>query len=108
MNRRTLQIKIAPLGIGTNEAVQISRFELVCLEREGFKVAHAEVAGPGVKKIGERKRRKSRIPTRAAATDREPPRIRVAAPRQISGRVDAIGHVDDTPASLEALAPNLR
>src|SRR5690349_9548876 len=104
MDRRALDVKFTPLRIGSDEAIEITRFEFMRVLRERFKVANAIVAGACFENVAKRKRAKGRIATRAAAANRQPVPIGFAGSDEITGGVDAIVDIDDAPAAVEAFS----
>src|ERR1044071_6195768 len=104
MDRRTLEVKIASIGIWTDQAIEIAGFELVGIFGEGFQVANAVVTGAGGETIAEGERAQGCIPPGAAAANRQAVGIDLAARDEMTRAVDAIIDVDDTPSPGEALS----
>ena len=104
MDRRTLDVKIASLGVGADQAVEIARLELVGVLRQRFEVADAVVAGAGFENIAEGERAQRRVAAGAAAGDHQAVAVDFAAFGQIARAVDAIVDVDDAPLAVEPFA----
>ncbi len=101
MNRRAFDVKIAPLGIGADQAVEIARLELVRVLGQRFEIADAVVARAGFENVAEGQRAERRVAAGAAAADRQAVAVDFAAFDEIARAVDAIIDVDDAPLAVE-------
>jgi len=70
VDRRALDVEIAPIGIGADQAVEIARLELVRVFGQRFEIGDAVVAGAGFENITESERAERRISAGAATMDR--------------------------------------
>src|SRR5215212_4195489 len=99
--RRALDVEVRALWVGSDQAVEITRFELVGLPRQSLDVADAEVARAGGESIPERERAERGVAARASAGDHQPLSIHEPAPGEVIRPVGAVVDVDDTPHTLE-------
>ncbi len=104
VDRRTLDVQVARLRVGADQAVEISRLELVRVARERFEIADSVVARARAKRVAEGERRKRRIAAGAAAADRNAFTVDAARFREVFDEVFAVVHVDDAPLAVESLA----
>ena len=86
MDRRALDVEIAPIGIGADQAVEIARLELVGVFGQRFEIADAVVAGAGSENIAESERAERCVAAGASATDRQSIAVDFAAFRRDSAR----------------------
>ena len=104
MDRRALAVDVGSGRPRADQRVEVARLELVRLARQRLEIADAEVARAGVEEVAEGERGERRVAAGAAAADREPPAVDVAARDQEARRGDDVVDVDDAPAAGEALA----
>src|SRR6516165_9215791 len=101
--RRAFAIALFFLRIGSNEPIEIARFELVGIARERSRVAHAVVACAALEEIPKHERRKRRVASGAAAGNDDALVVDGALAGQEFRAVDAVIDVDDAPVSIEPL-----
>src|SRR5260370_11592291 len=104
MNRRSLIIESALLGIWTDQAVEIARLEFVRVPGERFEIADAVIADSGHKGISEGQRAQRGVAPRAAAADRHALAVHQSARREVFRAVDAVVDIDDAPFPAKPLA----
>src|SRR5215212_51019 len=102
--RRALGVEVSPIRVGSDQAVEITRLELVGLPRQGLDVADAEMARAGGERIPERERAERCVAACAAAGDHQPLSVHEPAPGEVNRPVGAVVDVDDTPHALEPTA----
>ena len=101
---RALPVHVLGLGIGTDETVEVARFELVGVGCQGLGVGHAVVAGAGREVVAEGQGTQRRVPAGAAAPDDEPRAVDETFRGQVSSGIDTVVHVDDAPLASKSLA----
>jgi hypothetical protein len=92
------------LGIGANQPGQLVRLERGGLVAEGLQIGDAEPAGAGGKGLLRGECAQGRETTRAFAADHQPPPIHLPRLDQRTGRVQAVGDIQDAPLAGQALA----
>src|SRR5712692_4327288 len=103
MNRRTLTIEILSLRVRTDQALLVTRFELVRVSRQGFEVANAVVARACPEKITKSERAQCGVAAGAAAGDGQPFPVYLTPLNQEASAVHAVVYVHDSPLAFEPL-----
>src|SRR5581483_1634505 len=98
-----LAVEVEALRVGTDQAVQIARLELVGVAGEELQVGNAEEAGAGGEAVAEGEHRQRRVPARATAVDGQARTVDAPLAHQVQRAVDAVLDVDDPPGAVEAL-----
>src|SRR5262245_2716052 len=104
MNRRACDVKIPPLLIGANQAVEIARLELMGVLCQSFQIADSIVAGAGFEEVTESQRAKGCVTSGAASSDGNSVPVYVSTLDKIPCAIHAIVDIDDTPSILEPLS----
>ena len=97
---RALVVKVLTLRVGADQPIQITGLELVGVLGQGFQVADAIVAGPGLKYLLERQGRQGGVPTGAAAVDGQAVAVCFAFGDDIQRGVAAVVNIHDAPSSV--------
>src|SRR5262245_21415797 len=105
MNRRASVIHLFRGRIGSNERVEVARFELVRILREHLDVADPVVTGAGLEDIRmECESGQSRVATGAAAANRQTIGVSLAGRDKKSRGGHHVIDVENAPLTIEALA----
>ena len=99
---RALAVESRRFRIGPDEAVEVTRLELVGVGGQALEVGDAVVAGAGLEDIVERERAQRGVAAGAAAADGTAGRRRPRRARRGMRAGDAVVDVDDAPRALEA------
>src|SRR5262249_52648754 len=104
MHGRALSVKSGGFGKRSDEALFISRFELMRVVHQRLQISHTEIAGAGSKDIIKNKREWGFIPAGAAAAYGHKLAVHIAAVFEISRGIDAILDIDNAPIPFQPLA----
>ena len=103
MNRRARLIDILAFRVGPDQIVRVTGLELMGVARQRFEVADPVMARPGPKRIAKSQRAQGRISPGAAAGNRQPLGIDLAAGDQVVRAVDTVVHIDYPPLAVQTL-----
>src|SRR5687768_8924330 len=105
VNRRAGAILLARLGIRTDEAIQVSRLELVRVAGKHLDVTDAVIARSGVEDPGlKRERRQRRVAAGAAAANNQARCIGQSGPDEMLRRPRHVLDVGDSPLPAQGIA----
>src|SRR6202045_2212016 len=102
--RRALAIERLLLRVGSDQPVEIARFELVGVAGKRSRIAHAVIARPARKEVAERERRERGVAAGAAAADHAAPTVDAPVLGQEACAGDAVVHIDHAPAQMQSIA----
>jgi hypothetical protein len=104
MDGRAVLVDGFGLGVGADQPVEVARLELVSVACHGLQVADAVMGGAGGEDVVEGERREGGVAAGAAAADREPSRVDIAARDEELSARDAVVDIVDAPSVTEGLA----
>ena len=104
MDRRALDVHVAPFGVRPDQPVEVPALELVRLQGERLEVGDAVVAGARRERVAGGHRGQGREATRRATADAEAVRVDAALGGQPAGRGLAVLDVGDTPRVAQEVA----
>src|SRR5438046_392914 len=97
MHGRALPVEFGSLRIGTNQAVFVSRFELMRIACKRLQICNTVVTRTSRKHIVKYKCAQRCVSTGTAAANCHALAVNVASPLEIAGGVDTILDIDDSP-----------
>ena len=105
VNWRAGPIRVSPLGIRSDQSIEIARLELVRVVGEHFDVADAVIARARREHAGvKRQRRQSGVAARAAAADDEPRLVGESRRHEMPRRVHHVLDVSDAPFTAQRVS----
>ena len=103
IDRRTINVSLMVLRVGSDQPVQVMRLEFVRIARKGNQIAHSVIACSSAKRSlmlrGQSAQRG--IAASAATTDHEALRVGVPIRYQMTSTVDAVLNVKNAPLPLQ-------
>jgi hypothetical protein len=99
-----LVIQVFVFRVGTDQVVEVARFELVGIVDEGGQVANAVMAGASLEDLAEGEGTKSGVAPGAATADGQALRVDQPLTGQVERPVTAVVDIHHAPVAIQALA----